>query len=85
MTRQKLNMVPFGTRFPMQHPGIKGIDDPTGTICPKCLTYEVVYNGNYFCSDEENCGWALSEFQKTLERQLSSRLSEYRRSRGRPK
>ena len=27
-----------------------------GQTCPKCLSFEVVYNGNYFCT---HCDWAM--------------------------
>lgn len=30
-----------------------------GVRCPRCQTHEIVYNGNYFCADEEECGWGL--------------------------
>lgn len=31
------------------------------TVCPKCRKYGVVYNGNYFCENYAECGWAMSE------------------------
>jgi len=41
-------------------------DSPVGVPCPKCGA-EIVYNGNYFCSnwqypllDDTGCDWALS-------------------------
>lgn len=30
-----------------------------GISCPKCGS-QVVYNGNYFCENVDDCGWALS-------------------------
>lgn len=35
---------------------------PVGVRCPRCQKHEVVYNGNYFCFDERDCGWVLLEF-----------------------
>lgn len=35
-------------------------DRRTGQECPKCSS-EVVYNGNYFCSE---CEWAMPEHYK---------------------
>lgn len=36
-------------------------DDPIpNTHCPQC--YEpITYNGNYFCTDYDRCGWALPD------------------------
>lgn len=34
------------------------IGDLVEPECPECGG-EVVYNGNYFCTDREGCGWAF--------------------------
>ena len=35
-----------------------GLGEPVEPKCPKCRG-QCVYNGNYFCTDRDGCGWAL--------------------------
>ena len=30
-------------------------------LCPKCRRESVVYNGNYYCEREQECGWVMKE------------------------
>jgi len=45
-----------------------------GQVCPKCLAYEVVYNGNYFCM---HCDWAMSrDIPRIIKAYLIQRRAE---------
>jgi hypothetical protein len=61
----------------MKNPG----STPTNETCPKC-GLEVVYNGNYFCTDwglnDADCDWALPHPPTELvDKQISFRLVGY--------
>ena len=30
-------------------------------LCPKCKRHTVVYNGNYWCTNHDGCGWVMGE------------------------
>ncbi len=49
--------------------------DPTGCYCPRCHKRSIVYNGNYFCNDEE-CGWVAKE--RELRHEWYEGLMKYR-------
>jgi hypothetical protein len=56
-------------------------DCRTGVPCPKCSA-EIVYNGNYFCSEHgDRCDWVMSEgdtgilFTRCNEGLLTNRMS----------
>lgn len=52
-----------------------GLAEPAGIMCPRCKEFQIVYNGNYFCSDFKECGWALdNESEHPYIRRLASLL-----------
>jgi len=40
--------------------GRDGLSTLTDVDCPTGCGNKVVYNGNYFCDNFENCGWAMT-------------------------
>ena len=44
-----------------------------GVKCPKCKRETVVYNGNYFC-DNEDCDWVMSENARGRARALHKNI-----------
>jgi hypothetical protein len=68
------------------HYGRDGVGQKTGVMCPTKCGNEIVYNGNYYCDNFENCGWAMGEVAENnplLVRCLrgleSNRRGEYRK------
>lgn len=74
--------VPFDEKLGAETDG--GLAVPAGILCPRCKEFQIVYNGNYFCSDFEDCGWAFDSdsqhpYIKRLGELLYARYQEYQR------
>lgn len=52
-----------------------------GQQCPRCHRYSVVYNGNYFCEDDEKCGWVMGSRNQPRRIIVAFLQQEYERAR----